>query len=325
MTARRPSARLHRLGAGLRIGLGLIAAAGMLLNARPSTAGDTSTAHPSRVGVQERLTAHGASSNVAQAQGSQAWANIVGGWPSAESQWPFQVALVNPARRSNYRGQFCAGTLISAWHVLTAAHCAQEFGYDKTRVAVLVGTQNLLSGGQRITVSQVQVHPAWNAITLDADVAVLRLAQPVREIAPVGFIRTLAEEARISPPGTQVYTLGWGDLVYQGGVYPALLQEVVSEVQPRHVCARRNAYGTAFTTTMLCVGPFAGGQGACLGDSGGAVLAFDPETQTYRQVGVVSWGTGCAWAHYPDVDSRLGRLGKWVHHVVQAAEDAGFK
>jgi secreted trypsin-like serine protease len=52
---------------------------------------------------------------------------------------------------------------------------------------------------------------------------------------------------------------------------------------------------------MLCAGLFGvGGVDTCQGDSGGPMVAQTPDG-AFVQVGIVSWGYGCAQAQYPGV------------------------
>jgi secreted trypsin-like serine protease len=55
---------------------------------------------------------------------------------------------------------------------------------------------------------------------------------------------------------------------------------------------------------MLCAGIFAaGGVDTCQGDSGGPMIASAPTGPV--QVGIVSWGHGCAQPAYPGIYTQL--------------------
>ena len=48
---------------------------------------------------------------------------IIGGTQAPAGAWPSQAALLFHDEPSNYYGQYCGGTVLSATWVLTAAHC----------------------------------------------------------------------------------------------------------------------------------------------------------------------------------------------------------
>lgn len=55
---------------------------------------------------------------------------------------------------------------------------------------------------------------------------------------------------------------------------------------------------------------------ACQGDLGGPLVAFDAETRKPIQVGIVSWGKGCALPDFPGVYSRVIAAREMIHRWV---------
>ena len=53
-----------------------------------------------------------------------------------------------------------------------------------------------------------------------------------------------------------------------------------------------------------------------LGDSGGPQIWRNDSDDPYTQIGIVSWGQGCARRGYPGVYTRLGRYIDWIIQTV---------
>jgi secreted trypsin-like serine protease len=73
----------------------------------------------------------------------------------------------------------------------------------------------------------------------------------------------------------------------------------------------RGAYGTKLDApTMVCAG--APNIDSCYGDSGGPLFAT--ENGSRIEVGIVSWGTGCAKKRYPGVYSEVNNrdIRSWI-------------
>ena len=83
---------------------------------------------------------------------------------------------------------------------------------------------------------------------------------------------------------------GWGATLNSTNPYPAILQEVTVRTMSTEQCRER--YGESkITEQMLCAA--SPGKDSCGGDSGGP-LAVLGQDGSYSQIGVVSWGLGCA-------------------------------
>lgn len=61
---------------------------------------------------------------------------------------------------------------------------------------------------------------------------------------------------------------------------------------------------------MICAGSVRGKEDSCQGDSGG------PLVYQGRQIGVVSWGQGCALQGYPGVYTDVTKFAWWVKRYV---------
>jgi len=93
--------------------------------------------------------------------------------------------------------------------------------------------------------------------------------------------------------------------------YPALLRKVDLPLQSAALCS--SALGSDFTGNMLCGGVQQGGLDACQGDSGGPLVTSSSSGKV--QIGIVSWGLGCALPGKPGVYTRISRYLDWIRQT----------
>ncbi|MCU1498786.1 MAG: putative trypsin-like protease [Acidimicrobiales bacterium] len=247
---------------------------------------------------------------------------IVGGQETTPGQFPWLAAVLF-RNAGKMQGLRCGGTVLSRSWVLTAAHCvvdqmslqpAAPSTYD-----VLVGTNSLAvdGGGARLPVIEIHPHPAYAGFDNDYDFALLRIGRAI-DAEAIGVIGPTAQEKVLDDAGVEATTAGWGRLAENGGL-PSIARYVTVPVQSDDTCA--GAYpsypdpaavrGLEFRPpSMVCAGPLEGGQDSCQGDSGGPLVS--PVGSGWRQVGVVSWGAGCAEPNKPGVYSRLAAASTWI-------------
>ena len=242
---------------------------------------------------------------------------IVGGNEvSPQNAYPWLVSL------QYYGTHYCGGSLIDPEWVLTAAHCWVDANGIPIPVTseekVVLGEHSLsiLSGReQKIGISEVYIHPDFNVDTFEDDFALLKLSSPatindyVKTIDLVG-----GSPGNLAGQSSDV--VGWGTTVYGGSVSDVARVATIN-VLADSACSN---YDPAFKPgSMLCAGTLDGSKDACQGDSGGP-LAYD-DGDSWRQVGVVSWGYGCGVAGFPGVYSRLSSVHAWVYDKIGLLKD----
>ncbi len=101
---------------------------------------------------------------------------ILNGAETNISKWPWMVGLIRVGF-GVFNGQFCGGTLISDRWVLTAVHCVID--ETTTTIRTLTGHTRLSNATENdlLSISQIIIHPDFNQITLDSDLALLELSE----------------------------------------------------------------------------------------------------------------------------------------------------
>ena len=228
---------------------------------------------------------------------------IIGGSSADIVDFPYQVALLGGTSSARYQ-QFCGGSILSNYWVVTAAHCVDDL--SARDVYVLAGTDFLSVGNVRANrVRNILVHPGWYPSTFENDVALLRLKDPLRyseRITPINL------------PSVEITDFtgvvsGWGNMSTSGSSFPQQLQAASVAFVSDISCAE--VYGASFDSdSMLCAGDVDFLFDSCDGDSGGPLqVLIDGE---WTLAGIVSWGIGCAIDPYPGVYTRVYSFESWI-------------
>jgi hypothetical protein len=202
----------------------------------------------------------------------------------------------------------CAGVLVAPNLVATSASCIFVSEKQTRLPDRIVFNDRLMSTTETTEVERAAVegtmHENYDVVTFQANIAVVRLDQPVTTIRPVQL------SATIPPPGTTLTTAGFGRTTR--GFFPIgmarptersnqLVQINVQVGASDLECQRDTARGQIFDPkSMFCVKASLN-QGVCGGDEGGPLIAQDGTL-----VGVLSNNLNCA---VPDESIVFARLG----------------
>lgn len=225
---------------------------------------------------------------------------IVNGTESINGRYPYQVSLVTKCGN-----QFCSATLVDTDWVLCAAHCG---GCGKS---VHIGRHDLSEGDESYEVIEIEreiIHPDFNLSNLDNDFMLMKLASS-SSYSPV----LLDDGSTDLVEGTNVTAIGWGT-TSAGGLLSDVLLEVEMDTLENSNCS--NAYGDLITDNMICASRE--GKDTCQGDSGGPLIFKGSDASTDIQIGVTSWGYGCAHPSYPGVYARISAKIDWIDEVISA-------
>lgn len=239
-------------------------------------------------------------------------AKIIGGHPANSSAWPWMAGLVFK-HSSNINGVFCGASLIATDWVLTAAHCV--FYEDSSTFDVIINQAQLeSSGGERLTVDHIVIHPLYNDFTLKNDLALIKLATP-SENSPVKILSSFTVQDHAGKPAI---ALGWGTTSATTEQYPSELHKVNLPIISTSLCTK--VMGD-ITDNMLCAGDGLGTKDTCFGDSGGPLIIYDKESNSWRQAGITSWGFGCAEPGFYGVYTRVKNFARFISDQICAADE----
>jgi secreted trypsin-like serine protease len=181
---------------------------------------------------------------------------------------------------------------------------------------VVVGVTNLRTEQpDELVVSNYYLHPQYdhNDLLARNDLALIELsnAQPQASV-------DLYEADASALTGFSATVMGWGATDYSdptAPVYPNELRHAVVPIVSRDVCNAPISYQGTIANTQVCAGFTAGGVDSCVGDSGGPLVTnIDGRT---AQVGIVSFGNGCAEPFFYGVYTNIGAYIDWIDDYVQ--------
>mmetsp|Transcript_12640 Transcript_12640/g.26728 ORF Transcript_12640/g.26728 Transcript_12640/m.26728 type:complete len:757 (+) Transcript_12640:261-2531(+) len=250
-------------------------------------------------------------------------ARIINGEATPQDRFPYATSLID-----EMGNHICGGTLIAPDIILTAGHCSGFFGlgqigrYDIASVPQ-GGIGDADGDGAKdydvLVVEEHVTHPSYGNVIMN-DFAVAKL-YGVSTVKPVRV-----NAATAIPFDDEFLTvMGWG-VTEEGNSQSNsdVLRKVDVQYMTNVECDASSgyfegdlvSYAGYIDDNMMCA--WAEDQDACQGDSGGPlVLVGDEEDGSDDvQVGIVSWGLGCALSDFPGVYARLSEEFDWIKRMV---------
>jgi secreted trypsin-like serine protease len=248
---------------------------------------------------------------------------IVGGHPASRS-YPYQALLeIDYGVAGTAR---CAGSLLAARYILTAAHCMNNQGNPPGGIDVTLGQSDVTGKSPNFSGVAFVVEPNYGGDPGGGfDAALIRLDKAA-DFEQVRLLRPT--NTSLWQPGTTATVIGWGKTDDNQAVSNQLLEVQVpifadTSCEADFTAAQAPA-GFFKPQTMVCAGG-KDGKDSCQGDSGGPLLV--PDGERFALAGVVSFGAvlsngdGCANG-LPGIYSRISvdPLNAWIRSQIPQVE-----
>lgn len=235
--------------------------------------------------------------------------DIVGGVEAARDEFPF-MSIQDTVDNDGNVFLNCGATLIAPTWVLTAAHCVENKTASQLRAEV--GVYDLADEPDVLEITSVINHPDYfsNNSSSVNDLALLELDEPV---ATPPVILASPANSDVWQPITTGTTAGWGNTQDAELGYPDVLRKVDVPILTDAACIASGVGNQIEPETMVCAGET--GKDSCDGDSGGPLLVdadAGADSPVWLQLGIVSFGNGCALTNQPGVYAEVPAFFDWI-------------
>ena len=107
---------------------------------------------------------------------------IIGGVDALVNSFPWMVSM-RMMKNNTLHGHICAGSIISATHILTSAHCVNNLSNDTVLIAVVgIHLRDDVSNyavQNSYTINAIKIHQEYDQSTSHNDIALLTLSKSI--------------------------------------------------------------------------------------------------------------------------------------------------
>ncbi|XP_051779568.1 inactive serine protease PAMR1 isoform X2 [Erpetoichthys calabaricus] len=261
----------------------------------------------------------------------------------SDARWPWQAAVYRRSTKILKNESFkddwqliCTGALINQRSVLVAAHCVTELGklnvIKTADIQVVVGKHHLsdtkeTKEQQQLRISAVILHPNYDSLVLDADLAMVKLLDKARineKVQPI----CLPEAQSVDSSQPQAFVTGW-TILSEGVHVPENETTRVGAIELGDTvdCEQQyaqNGISVSITENMFCARESKHQfSNICPSDTGGIAIFPVSSTSTaggqkdsglvWQLLGLVSWGyeQACKPGLYT-VYTRVASFKDWI-------------
>jgi secreted trypsin-like serine protease len=259
---------------------------------------------------------------------------IIGGLITSIQYAPYQVSIELNSLSGLPTGHLCGGIILSDTWILSAAHCFCQNGtaspvFSANMLIIHAGSTDQTNDniGQRIqgllpgVGIPILIHPNYNGVTFENDIALIQLSQPLQfnqSVAPIQFANSCnTTESDIAAPadgspGPSAFLTGWGG-TSNGSLTPSAILRGVSmplidrgTAEALNLAANVN-YTTPITDNMLAFHQI--GLSVGFGDSGGPAVITKNGNKI--AIGIASW-SGHPQDQLPSIYTNIRNYANWI-------------